>query len=212
MKNLKRRLAIRGQSCRVTLRSCWLGVIFLAIVWALNHLVGPFREYPWTTTGHDFSISGGHLNWLALVISVFSTVLWRWKTLLRRGSYWPVRRVSARERNTEELRETVAWALSWHRGVGSQVFEAGFHSIVEFESEICLRCFAVDKSENVETVEIAATSVEFVRCKSPERQAMSRLPSKSNYYIVPESTQHPIVDSILVAGGVVSCRVFSLQS
>ncbi len=99
----------------------------------------------------------------------------------------------------------MAVALSKHIGVAGQVFESGFHFLIQLEGRVGLRCVAVIEGKELEHMELAADNIKYMTCGSPENKAMRRQSSSLSYYFVPNSSQHPFVDSILVTGGILWC-------
>ena len=96
--------------------------------------------------------------------------------------------------------------------MGGQLFEAGFHKLVELGCSVKLLCFAVNDGKRGATLDLDVQNIKYKQCANPESEAKSALKEGLNYYIVPESPRHAFIDSILVAHGVLWCIQVTVAS
>ncbi len=108
--------------------------------------------------------------------------------------------------------KAMKFALSWHPAVGGQTFEVGFNRLVELDERVRLRCVAVENGSEGEVVQLDVKNIVYLSCKKPESEANSVFLSESNYYIVPTSSQHAFIDSLLVTGNDVWCIQITVAS
>ena len=109
-------------------------------------------------------------------------------------------------------RDAMRSALSWHPAAGGQIFEAGFHKLVELGCAVKLRCVTVNNGKRVATLDLDVEKIKYRQCANPESEAKSALKEGLNYYVVPESPRHAFIDSILVTGGAVWCIQVTVAS
>ncbi len=104
-----------------------------------------------------------------------------------------------------EIYAAVQFELHSHPGVGGSVFQNAFHAVVKRRHWINLKCVAFDNGVEGTSVDLEVDKIEYLKCESPEVEVCRQSSSKSNKYLVPMSTQHAFIDSILVTGNIVWC-------